>query len=421
MLRSSAKNHKYVAILTNPNQYRDFLEEFNTLGGNTLLSTRRRLAAAAFATSAAYDAAISAYFAEQLGQSTAPVVTRSYTPAFQLKYGCNPHQKPATIYKSLGKDLPFRVVNGTPGYINLLDACNAWQLVFEVKQALNLPAAASFKHCSPAGAAVGIPLTSNEAAAYEVADESLSSTALAYIRARNADPMCSFGDFAAISHVVDVATAKVFKAEVCDGIIAPGFEPEALEILKAKKKGAFIVLQADENFVAPVVEFREMYGVTFAQRRNDTLFTVNHLEQIVTKNKGLPEQAKIDLILASIAIKYTQSNSVGYAKNGQMIGVGAGQQSRVDCVKLAGRKVSVWYLRQHPKVQSLPFKKSVKRQDRVNARVRYIEGDFTSTEFQSWQEHFEEIPQPLTGEEKAGFLKTLSEVAIASDAFFPFR
>lgn len=422
MLRSSAKNHHYVSILTSPNQYAEFSEEFNVLGGKTSLSTRRRLAAAAFATSAAYDAAISAYFAEQLGQSTAPVVTRSYTPAFQLKYGCNPHQKPATIYKSLGKELPFQVVNGTPGYINLLDACNAWQLVFEVKQALNLPAAASFKHCSPAGAAVGIPLTSAEAAAYEVTDvDNLSPTALAYIRARNADPMCSFGDFVAISNIVDVATAKVLKTEVCDGIIAPSFEPEALEILRAKKKGGFIILQADENFIAPIVEFREMYGVTFAQRRNDTLFTSNHLEHITTANKELPEQAKIDLILASIAIKYTQSNSVGYAKSGQMIGVGAGQQSRVDCVKLAGRKVSVWYLRQHPKVQALPFKKSVKRQDRVNARVRYIEGDFTSTEFQSWQENFDEIPQPLTTEEKVAFLKTLSEVAISSDAFFPFR
>lgn len=421
MLRSSAKNHQYVTILTNPGQYAGFLEEFEQTNGATSLGSRRKFAAAAFATSAAYDAAISAYFAEQLGDA-APVVTRSYTPAFQLKYGCNPHQKPATIYKTLGKSLPFQVVNGTPGYINLLDACNAWQLVFEVRQALGLPAAASFKHCSPAGAAVGIPLTPTEAAAYEIADSnSLTPTALAYVRARNADPMCSFGDFAAISHVVDVATAKVFKAEVCDGIIAPGFEPEALEILKAKKKGGFIILQADEQFIAPVVEFREMYGVTFAQGRNDTVFTASHLEKLVTANKQLPESAQIDLILASIAIKYTQSNSVGYAKNGQMIGVGAGQQSRVDCVKLAGRKVNVWYLRQHPKVQALPFKKTVKRQDRVNARVRYIEGDFTPTEFQMWQENFEESPALLTSEEKEDFLKTLSGVAISSDAFFPFR
>jgi phosphoribosylaminoimidazolecarboxamide formyltransferase/IMP cyclohydrolase len=286
------------------------------------------------------------------------------TTEVTLKYGCNPHQKPSVIYSPLGSKLPFRVVNGTPGYINLLDACNAWQLVFELKQALGLPAAASFKHCSPAGAAVGTPLTAVEAAAYEIADPSvLSPTALAYVRARNADPMCSFGDFAAVSHVIDVATAKVFKAEVCDGIIAPGFEPEALEILKAKKKGGFIILQADESFIAPLIEFREVYGVTFSQRRNDALFTPDHLKKVVAGGV-LSEEAKRDMVLASIAIKYTQSNSVGYAKNGQMIGVGAGQQSRVDCVKLAGRKVSVWYLRQHPKVQGLKFLDSVKRQDR---------------------------------------------------------
>lgn len=420
MLRSSAKNHNYVAVLSNPNQYGLFLEEYSRLGGSTSLQTRRKLAAQAFSTSAAYDAAISTYFADQLN-TEAPVVTRSYKPAFQLKYGCNPHQKPATIFTSLGKNLPFSVVNGTPGYINLLDACNAWQLVFELKQALGLPAAASFKHCSPAGAAVGTPLSAAEAAAYEILDpDALSATALAYVRARNADPMCSFGDFAAVSHIVDVATAKVFKTEVCDGIIAPGFEPEALEILKAKKKGGFIILQADENFIAPVIEFREMYGVTFAQRRNDTIFTTEHMKKVVVGEKLSPE-AERDLILASIAVKYTQSNSVGYAKNGQMIGVGAGQQSRVDCVKLAGRKVNVWYLRQHPKVQNLPFKKTVKRQDRVNARVRYIEGDFTPAELPVWQSNFEAIPEPLSEIEKTDFLKTLSGVSISSDAFFPFR
>ena len=223
-----------------------------------------------------------------------------------------------------------------------------------------------------------------------------------------------------MSHVVDVATAMVFKSEVSDGIIAPGFEPAALEILKAKKKGSFIVLQADESFVAPLVEFREMYGVTFSQRRNDALFTPAHLSNIKS-GEAIPENAKIDLVLASISIKYTQSNSVGYAKNGQMIGVGAGQQSRVDCVKLAGRKVSVWYLRQHPKVQGLPFKPTVKRQDRVNARVRYIEGDITPAEMTSWMENFEHTPDSLTESEKAAFLKTLNGVSISSDAFFPFR
>lgn len=421
MLRSSAKNHSYVSILTNPNQYTDFTKEVSANNGANTLHQRKRLASAAFATSAAYDANISAYFATHLGDS-APVVTKSYTPEFVLKYGCNPHQKPSVIYSSLGNKLPFTVLNGTPGYINLLDACNAWQLVVDLKQALGLPAAASFKHCSPAGAALGVPLTEAEAAAYEIADpSSLSLTALAYVRARNADPMCSFGDFAAISHVVDVATAKVFKMEVCDGLIAPGFEPEALEILKAKKKGGFIILQADEAFVPPLVEYRDMYGVTFAQRRNDTNFTEEeHLSNLVA-GAPLTVEAKRDLILASIAIKYTQSNSVGYAKNGQMIGVGAGQQSRVDCVKLAGRKVAIWYLRMHPKVQALPFKKGVKRTDRVNARVRYIEGDITSAEMPRWAANFDSMPETLTEGEKNEFLGQLKGVSISSDAFFPFR
>lgn len=420
MLRSSAKNHAYVAILTSPNQYERLLAELKANNGRTTLSTRRQFASEAFATSAAYDAAISAYFSSSLN-TQAPVVSRSYQHQVTLKYGCNPHQKPSAIYSPLGSKLPFQVLSGTPGYINLLDACNGWQLVLELKQSLGLPAAASFKHCSPAGAALGIPLNLVEAAAYEVADPTtLTPMALAYVRARNADPMCSFGDFVAVSHIVDVATAKVLKSEVCDGIVAPGFEPEALEILQAKKKGAFIVLLADENFIAPVVEFREIYGVVFSQRRNDILFTTNHLEKVVT---GTPfsEAAKRDLVLASIAIKYTQSNSVGYAKNGQMIGVGAGQQSRVDCVKLAGRKCAVWYLRQHPKVQNLPFKVGVKRQDRVNARVRYIEGDLTETERQCWLQNFDTIPEPLTEQEKTDFVKTLSDVSISSDAFFPFR
>jgi len=311
MLRSSAKNHAYVAIVTNPAQYEALTQELQASGGCTSLATRKRLAAAAFATSAAYDAHISSYFASQLGDATGGVATRSYQPQSVLKYGCNPHQKPSVIYSALGGKLPFRVINGTPGYINLLDACNAWQLVLELKRALNLPAAASFKHCSPAGAAVGTPLTAIEASAYEIADPSvLTPTALAYVRARNADPMCSFGDFAAISHVVDVATAKVFKAEVCDGIVAPGYEPEALAILQAKKKGAFIVLEADESFVAPLIEFREVYGVTFSQRRNDALFTPALLQRITAGAAPLPEEAQRDLVLASIAIKYTQSNSV---------------------------------------------------------------------------------------------------------------
>ncbi len=434
MMRSSAKNHAYVSILTNPVQYAAFLEEYRRNSGSVSLSYRKKLATAAFATSAAYDSQISAYFCSandatdmvsQALQGDATVATRVYKPEFNLKYGCNPHQKPAAIYAPLGKSLPFTVINGTPGYINLLDACNAWQLVYELKQALGLPAAASFKHCSPAGAAVYHPLSDEEMLAYEISAEKsadMSHTAIAYIRARNADPMCSFGDFAAVSHTVDVATATVFKTEVCDGIIAPHFEPEALEILKGKKKGAFIVLQADETVAAPSEEFREVFGVTFSQKRNDAVVTPAMLSaNMCGGGKPLSDDTKRDLVLASIAIKYTQSNSVGYAKNGQMIGVGAGQQSRVDCVKLAGRKVATWWMRQHPKVQNLPFKDSTKRQARVNARVRYIEGDITPAEYKEWVTNFTEPPTPLIDTEKAEFLATLGGVALASDAFFPFR
>ena len=420
MLRSSAKNHAYVTIATSPSQYVSIMEEMKANNGCTLLSTRRHLASAAFTMSATYDASISRYFATQL-EDPAPVQIRTYKPKHALKYGCNPHQKPAGVFSVLGDKLPFQVLNGTPGYINYLDAMNAWQLVAELKRSLNMPAAASFKHCSPAGAALGVPLTPAEVLAYEMPNAAaLTPAALAYVRARNADPMCSFGDFAALSDIVDVATAKVMKVEVCDGIIAPGFEPEALEILKSKKKGAFIVLQADTNFVPPDTEFREVYGACFSQKRNDALVTTDLMNNIVS-GSSLPQEAKNDLILASIAIKYTQSNSVGYAKNGQMVGVGAGQQSRVDCVKLAGRKLEIWYLRQHPKVQGLKFKSTVGRQARVNARVRYIEGDITKSERPLWEANFEEVPSPLSAEEKTTFLTSLTGVSISSDAFFPFR
>lgn len=433
MLRSSAKNHAYVTILTNVDQYDEFLTFFNANNGCTNMQFRKKCAAAAFATSATYDAHISKYFQEQLfvdaptesdGNAIELINTRSYIPSFELKYGCNPHQKPAAIYTPLGCKLPFNVINGNPGYINLLDACNAWQLVYELKKSLDLPAAASFKHVSPAGAAVYSPLTDTEIAAFEIKREdlnTLSNTAIAYIRARNADPMCSFGDFAAISHVVDVSTAKVFKTEVCDGIIAPGFEPEALDILKSKKKGAFIVLEANDEFIAPTREFREVYGVGFSQKRNDTIITSEYLRNIVCGESTLSTEVQRDMILATIALKYTQSNSVGYAYNGQMVGVGAGQQSRVDCTKLAGRKVDTWYLRQHPKVQNLPFKDGIKRQARVNARVRYIEGDITPFEYETWITNFHENPEPLTLEEKIEFMSSFKGATVSSDAFFPFR
>merc|ERR1712203_841540 len=277
---------------------------------------------------------------------------------------------------------------------------NAWQLVHELDRATGQPAAASFKHVSPAGAAIGVPLSDQEKTVYEVVGKPLTDVATAYVRARNADPMCSFGDFVAVSRCVDVETASILKIEVSDGIIAPDFAPEALEILKAKKQGKFIVLKADESFKPPAKEFRMVGGLGFMQKRNDVIFESSHLEKVVTSLKELPDAAKNDLILASIAIKYTQSNSVGYAKDGMMIGVGAGQQSRVDCVKLAGRKVSTWRLRFHPKVMGLQFKDGVKRQDRVNARVRYIEGDMDEAEYQQWAKNFDSTPEPLSAQEK---------------------
>jgi len=293
--------------------------------------------------------------------------------------------------------------------------------VHELAQATGLPAAASFKHVSPAGAAIGTELSAEERLVFEVKDKEITPTAAAYVRARNADPMCSFGDFVAISHEVDVATAMILKIEVSDGIIAPSYNPEALEILKAKKGGKFIVLRADPDFVPPEMEYRICGGLGYMQKRNDVIFTEKHLEKMVTKNKDLSKEAKLDMILCSIVIKYTQSNSVGYALNGMMIGVGAGQQSRVDCVKLAGRKLQTWKLRFHPKVMALAFKTGVKRQDRVNARVRFIEGDMDSIEREQWLKNFDAAPESLAAEEKADFLKSLVGVTVSSDAFFPFR
>jgi phosphoribosylaminoimidazolecarboxamide formyltransferase/IMP cyclohydrolase len=422
MLRSTAKNHAFTSIVTTPEQYALVQAEIEENGG-TSLALRKKLASRAFALSAAYDSAISSWFANQLGDD-ASVVTRVYQTEFPLKYGCNPHQKPAHIHSRLGAKLPFVIKNGVPGYINLLDAANAWQLVLELKQATGLAAACSFKHVSPAGAAVAVPLTEIECQAYEVTPETMAAltpAALAYLRARNADPMCSFGDFCAISDQVDEATARYLKYEVSDGIIAPSYSPGALEILKSKKGGKFIVLEAPLDYHPGDVEYREVYGMTFSQKRNDVVLTKDHMKEIVTAKKELDEAAVRDLIVASICIKYTQSNSVGFAKDGMMVGVGAGQQSRVDCVKLAGRKVAIWYLRQHPKVLGLTFKEGTKRQDRVNARVRYIEGDFTPEEKVRWEALFDVIPEPLTDEDKTVFLKQSSGISVSSDAFFPFR
>mmetsp|Transcript_26695 Transcript_26695/g.30547 ORF Transcript_26695/g.30547 Transcript_26695/m.30547 type:complete len:638 (+) Transcript_26695:98-2011(+) len=444
MMRSTAKNHVSTTIVTSPSQYDALLQELDTNSGATTLKTRKSYAAQAFALSATYDSMIASYFASQLAKEeeetktaalSKVVVPRVYQPEFLLKYGCNPYQKPASILSlSSGNNnqLPFEVLNGTPGYINLLDASNAWQLVVELKQATGLAAAASFKHVSPAGAAVAVPLSDIECQAYEVTAETremLTPVSLAYLRARNADPMCSFGDFSAVSDIVDEQTAKYLKKEVSDGIVAPGYTPEALELLKSKKGGRFIILQATKDYVPPELEYREVYGMTFQQKRNNVVITKDHMSTVVTDTSAeskcavVDESAVRDMIVASICLKYTQSNSVGFARNGMMVGVGAGQQSRVDCVKLAGRKVQTWYLRQHPKVLALPFREGVKRQDRVNARVRYIEGDFTVPEKERWNLMMKEngIPEALSTEEKDNFLEKSTGIAISSDAFFPFR
>ena len=343
---------------------------------------------------------------------------------FELKYGCNPNQKPAKIYMQNGAELPIEILCGRPGYINFLDAFNSWQLVKELKEALGLPAAASFKHVSPTSAAVGIPLSDTLKKACFVDDiEGLDDSPLgcAYARARGTDRMCSFGDFVALSDVCDVTTALMIKREVSDGVIAPGYEPEALEILKSKRKGNYNIVKIDPNFVPEEIETKQVYGITFEQGRNNFKIGTHLLENLVTENKNLPSDAVRDLIVALITLKYTQSNSVCYAVDGQAIGVGAGQQSRIHCTRLAGGKADTWFLRQHEKVLALPFKPTLGRPDRDNVIDGYInqnEEDVCADGI--WQNYFTEQPAPFTREEQRAYLDSIEGVSLASDAFFPF-
>ena len=341
---------------------------------------------------------------------------------FALKYGCNPNQKPSRIFMKDGSDLPITVLNGKPGYINFLDAFNSWQLVRELKAATGLPAAASFKHVSPAGAAVGLPLSDVDKKIYFVEeDAALSPIACAYIRARGADRLCSYGDWAALSDVCDAATANYLKGEVSDGVIAPGYTDEALEILKTKKKGNYNVVQIDPDYVPAAKECKDVFGVTFEQGRNDLAINAEMLGNIVTDNKELPETAKIDMIVALITLKYTQSNSVCYVKDGQAIGVGAGQQSRIHCTRLAGQKADNWYLRQHPKALGLQFVDGIRRPDRDNAIDVYLSDEYEDVLAEGvWQNTFKVRPEPLTAEEKKAWIATQSGVTVGSDAFFPF-
>jgi phosphoribosylaminoimidazolecarboxamide formyltransferase/IMP cyclohydrolase len=411
LLRAAAKNHARVTILSDPKDYPEFLEELKS--GEISQDAKNKFALKAFEHTADYDAAISDFFRKQYSEG------KSQLP---LRYGANPHQKPAQAFVQQG-ELPFKVLSGSPGYINLLDALNSWPLVKELSASLNLPAAASFKHVSPAGAAVGLPLSEAEKQLYFVQDiENLSPLANAYARARGADRMSSFGDWIALSNIVDLPTAQIISKEVSDGVIAPGYEPEALELLKKKKGGKYCVLQIDPNFTPDSIESRQVYGITLQQKRNDAIINKSTFKEIVSKNKDLTEQAIIDLTVATIALKYTQSNSVCYAKNGMVIGLGAGQQSRIHCTRLAGDKADNWWLRQHPRVLGFQWAKGVKRPDKSNAIDLFVTGQIPTSEPEKseFESKFAVLPTPLTPEEKSEWLGKLNNVALSSDAFFPF-
>ena len=338
-----------------------------------------------------------------------------------LKYGCNPNQKPSRIFMKDGSELPITVLNGKPGYINFLDAFNSWQLVKELKEATGLPAAASFKHVSPAGAAVAIPMSDTLKKIYFVDDLELSPIATAYARARGADRMSSYGDFVALSDTCDAQTATLLAREVSDGVIAPAYTQEALEILKTKRKGSYNVIQIDEAYQPAPIEHKDVYGITFEQGRNEIKINEEMLQNIVSENKELPQEAKRDLLIALITLKYTQSNSVCYAKDGQVIGIGAGQQSRIHCTRLAGNKADIWFLRQHPKVMNLPFKADIRRPDRDNTIDVYIsDDDMDVLADGTWELFFTEKPERLTREEKRAWLDQQTGVSLGSDAFFPF-
>lgn len=420
LIRAAAKNHKRVTILSDPEDYHDFLQELE--GGEVTEKSRNSYALKAFSHTADYDQAISDFFRKQYAGDG--------TKQLSLRYGANPHQKPASAYVQDGQ-LPFKVLNGAPGYINLLDALNAWPLVKELSAALDYPAAASFKHVSPAGAAIGVPLSDVERKVYMVDDiEGLADSQLAqaYARARGADRMSSFGDIIALSHEVDVPTAKIISKEVSDGVIAPAYQPDALALLAKKKGGKYLVLEMSNSYVPPPTETRTLYGVNLTQHRNDAAITPHNTFTSILVPKDsppLPESALRDLTVATIALKFTQSNSVCYALNGQVIGLGAGQQSRIHCTRLAGDKADNWWMRFHSRALNLKWTKGTKRADKSNATDMLCSGAIATCgdiERKAWEGFFEEgcVPDPFTQEERMEWLKSLGEVAVGSDAFFPF-
>lgn len=417
LIRAAAKNHGRVTILSDPEDYHDFLQELEK--GEVTQEQRQRYALKAFSHTADYDTAIADFFRKKYAGDGSQQLS--------LRYGTNPHQKPASAFVSSGQ-LPFKVLAGSPGYINLLDALNAWPLVKELSEALQYPAAASFKHVSPAGAAIGVPLSDVEKKVYMVEDiEGLENSGLAqaYARARGADRMSSFGDIIALSHEVDVPTAKIIGKEVSDGVVAPGYQPEALEILAKKKGGKYLVLQMDPAYNPAPQEVRTLFGITLTQNRNDAQISPqNTFNSIIVpkESKSLPESALRDLTVATIALKFTQSNSVCYALNGQVIGLGAGQQSRIHCTRLAGDKADNWWMRFHERALSIKWKKGTKRADKSNAIDLLCSGivQDSGPEREDWEKNFEEVPKPFTKEERKAWLAKLSEVAVSSDAFFPF-
>ncbi|CAK8683705.1 unnamed protein product [Clavelina lepadiformis] len=415
LLRSAAKNHARVTVVCDPDDYDMVASEMEASKScDTSPETKQKLALKAFSHTAEYDAAISGYLRQQFGTGSS---------CLRLRYGMNPHQKPAQAYVKHG-NLPFSVLNGSPGYINLCDALNAWQLVKELKVACGLPAAASFKHVSPAGAAVGNVLSESEAKVCMVADlfEKLSPLAVAYARARGADRMSSFGDFVALSDVCDVVTAKIISREVSDGVIAPGYEPEALAVLKKKKSGRYCILQMDSAYIPDNIEERTIFGIHLRQKRNNAIIDALHLRNIVSIQTHLPDSAKQDLLVAAIALKYTQSNSVCYAKDGQVIGIGAGQQSRIHCTRLAGDKADNWWLRHHPSVLGMKFKKGIKRAEMSNLIDVFVNGMIgQDMDLDCWKSSFENPPDLLTKEERVKWIEQLKGVSLSSDAFFPFR
>ncbi|XP_015520302.2 bifunctional purine biosynthesis protein ATIC [Neodiprion lecontei] len=415
LLRAAAKNHARVTVICDPVDYNKVIEELESSSDrDTSLVTRQSLALKAFTHTAEYDNTISDYFRKEYSAGKSQLT---------LRYGMNPHQKPAQLFTTLEK-LPLTVVNGSPGFINLCDALNGYQLVKELKAALNLPAATSFKHVSPAGAAVGVSLDADQAKLCQVEDllDKLTPLACAYARARGADRMSSFGDFVALSDPCDVITARIISREVSDGIIAPGYTPEALELLKKKKNGGYCVLQIDPDYTPAPVERKILYGLTMEQKRNDAIIDKNLFTNIVTQQKDLPEGAIRDLIVATIALKYTQSNSVCYARDGQIIGIGAGQQSRIHCTRLAGDKADNWWLRQHPKVTGMKFKKGIKRAEISNAIDNYVNGSIgKDMDRESWAAVYAVVPEQFTEKERSDWAKKLDGVALSSDAFFPFR